>query len=470
MAKHSDGKNNYRLSPSVIAIAIVIVLVAAGVFLWTQAKREDSAKSSCINGNLTLPIATNNKEVASQIIDAYNSSGRVTRDYCVRAELTDSVAHAGVYLSDESDHQVNQVLSAEKRSPATLEWPTVATDQVGIARREDATEDAPVTYPVKSDAVSSALVAAFTHNNDASAATKMLRDFSETTIDSAVAQSAPKIVVSKSETPQGYSFEEIQNLSKPLRAVALNPTDSVNEEVVRAGADFGTAIAANTPDAQKPQKLSQEVATAAEILASLTDSSPAVDSQSNQSPRDILMLLDTSEYINGVSTDGIRWFDAASHGLINLAQKQEERGKAIGLWNYSSPLTPGITQGWRSNLDFDTLDAARQVKDVLGNFGTGGQPQTLAATSAALNYAVEHAQHAGNTSVVIVFTGTNDSFTGLAESVRKAQESHVSLHAIQIGDGQDDTNIAQAAKDTNGSYVHATSAAELDRAIASTTK
>ncbi|MBG9311576.1 VWA domain-containing protein, partial [Corynebacterium belfantii] len=84
---------------------------------------------------------------------------------------------------------------------------------------------------------------------------------------------------------------------------------------------------------------------------------------------------------------GIRWFDAASHGLINLAQKQEERGKAIGLWNYSSPLTPGITQGWRSNLNFDTPDAIRQVKDVLGNFGTGGQPQTLAATSAALNYA-----------------------------------------------------------------------------------
>lgn len=470
MAKHSDGKNNYRLSPSVIAIAIVIVLVAAGVFLWTQAKQEDSAKSSCINGNLTLPIATNNKDVASHIIDAYNASGRVTRDYCVRAELTNSVAQAGVYLSDESDHQINQVLSAEKRSSATLEWPTVATDKVGIARREDAAEDASVTYPMKSDAVASALVAAFTHNNDATAATTMLHAFSETTIDSAVAQSAPKIAVSKSQTPHGYSFEEIPNLSKPLRAVALNPTDSVNEEVVRAGADFGTAIAANSPDAKAPQKLSKEVATAAEILASLADNSPAIGAQSDQSPRDILMLLDTSEYINGVSTDGIRWFDAASQGLINIAQKQEERGKTIGLWNYSSPLTPGITQGWRSNLNFETPDAARQVKDVLRNFGTGGQPQTLAATSAALNYAVEHAQHSGKTSVVIVFTGTNDSFNGLAQSVSKARESQVSLHAIQIGDGQDDTNMTQATKDTNGSYVHVTSAAELDRAIASITK
>lgn len=47
-----------------------------------------------------------------------------------------------------------------------------------------------------------------------------------------------------------------------------------------------------------------------------------------------------------------------------------ERGYASGLWNYSSPLNPGVTKGWRANcLNFG---ASRSLLVVILQFGTAG--------------------------------------------------------------------------------------------------
>ena len=67
MGRHSDGKNNYSLSSWVIgAVVAVIVLIALLVWwLWPSGNASDNAAGGeeqagdeCIQGELTLSIAT----------------------------------------------------------------------------------------------------------------------------------------------------------------------------------------------------------------------------------------------------------------------------------------------------------------------------------------------------------------------------------------------------------------------------
>src|SRR5699024_7602736 len=63
---------------------------------------------------------------------------------------------------------------------------------------------------------------------------------------------------------------------------------------------------------------------------------------------DTLILFDTSNAMAGQ-------FDPVSGALANTARALSGANKAVALWNYSSPLNPGVTVGYRDNLALETV-------------------------------------------------------------------------------------------------------------------
>ncbi|BDV25910.1 hypothetical protein VH13_08565 [Corynebacterium ulcerans] len=455
MAKHSDGKSNYSVSKGLIGLVVVIIVLVSGVLWWLNTKNSStSAAKDCIQGELVLPVASSDKGAAQKVIDAYNEAGRTVRDHCVVAKLSDDITTAGVYLSSESDNTINQELKKASRSPATLEWPTVATDKVGVASKTglDSFEAATnVTYPVNSDAVASALVAAKLHANDIEATKTALSASLHLTIEEATKQQSETIAIAESNLPSGYSFVPADGLTKPLRSVALNATDKVQEDTIRAGADFGAAIASNAAETKPSDKASAESITAAEVLAALqtqaAEGGDKPESAPTAQPTDTLFLLDTSVNMGKPTSDGSSWQAHSAQAIIQASMKLEKLGKSLALWNYSSPLSHGATHGWRDNIGFGTAKPAETISQVIQEFGIGGHPLTREATVAALSVADAHIREGHAVNLVIVTSGTDDSSVSLADIPKNSQ---LRINVVHVGAAPVDQELAQAAQASGG--------------------
>lgn len=470
MGRHSSGQNNFQVSKGLIAIVAILIVTVVSVSVWSSMtdgeSRETSAQadtSKCMNGELILPVASNEPEAAQDVIKVYNEAGRVVRDFCVTASYTDNLSEAGVYLSDESDGEINSALKAAGRSSATLEWPVVATVQMGVASKDAAAEYDDFTHvrlPVASDPLGSALVAKDVLDrssgaSDAAAVAEQVESDQDQTIGE-LAQGQAAFAVAANDLPDGWNFIAAgDNVYKPLRSVALNATDDVDEEIIRAGADFGAAIAENAGST-----LPQGFGVAAEALAELASEPVAAEATTTASGErtNTLIVLDTSSNVAG------QWLDAevAAAGEIAEAAAGEH---ALGLWNYSSPLNPGVTQGWRTNIALAQGVTAQQVSDTASQFGTGGQPQTRSAANAALQSAIEYAEATGESVTVVLFTsGTSDSGS-VEDLASRAADAGVRLQAYALGDAANDQDLQAAASATGGAYTKVASPADLEKAV-----
>lgn len=456
MAKHSNGKNNYSVSKGLIGLVVAIIVLVSGVLWWLNTKNSStSAAKDCIQGELVLPVASSDKGAAQKVIDAYNEAGRTVRDHCVVAKLSDDIATAGVYLSSESDNTINQELKKASRSPATLEWPTVATDKVGVASKTGLASFDSVTnvaYPMSSDAVASALVAAKLHANNVEATKNALGGSLHLTIEEATQQQSETIAIAESHLPSDYSFVPADGLTKPLRSVALNATDKVQEDTIRAGADFGAAIADNAAGAKPTDKASPEAVTAAEVLATLQTQAPEGGDKSESAPpaqpTDTLFLLDTSVNMAKPASDGDSWQSHSAQAIIQASMKLENLGKSLALWNYSSPLSHGATHGWRDNIGFGTAQPAETISRVIQEFGLGGHPLTHEATVAALSVADARIREGHAVNLVIVTSGTDDPAVSLATIPKNDQ---LRINVVHVGTAPVDQELAQAAQASDGS-------------------
>ena len=154
-------------------------------------------------------------------------------------------------------------------------------------------------------------------------------------------------------------------------------------------------------------------------------------------PADTLFLLDTSVQMAPN-------YAAVAGALADTAQALGAAGQSVALWNYSSPLSPTATVGYRDNVGFG---AAGDVAAAATQFGTGGVPQTRSAVLAALATARDQANATGKGArVVLVTTGTaqdmdDAAFTAALDDVRS---DNVKLSVVQIS-GDKDEALAKAA-------------------------
>lgn len=210
-------------------------------------------------------------------------------------------------------------------------------------------------------------------------------------------------------------------------AHVLNPAGDVSEEHTRAAADFAKFSEVKAP------------ATTAEETREKT----TVETAPPAAAGSTLILFDTSAQSEPVHQQ-------ATDAISRLARDLGAEGQQVALWNYSSPLNPGVTQGWRNNVGFsDGTEAA----EVVQRFGTGGVPQTRSAVVAAVATAADQARATGETvRVLVVTTGTAedmDDATFAAAFEQARGEADVVVEVAHLGEGEADAALAAVSSPTD---------------------
>lgn len=461
MGRHSDGKTNYAVSiNAIIAIVVVIALIAAAVW-WFFLRSDNSpqtttADGECAQGELQLPVAEEQPGIADQLIANFADSNPVVGDHCVTPEIADDVSRAAVYVSTgDAAGALEQAGRTAEGDAQTIQLP------VGLATTGDMTDPTAeeVAYPVASHEDTAVVAATALAENPEAAAGLLQRD-RELTLDDAVADDAPAIAVAEADTPEGYEFNPL-DAAVEYQVVTMNPTDSVSEEQVSsgnalvsfAGEDSGQVaqnnVSAADADAVRDAFHSgtgmapEETETETEPAPVETEATPEPTPEPAPEPEaepavgqpvDTLFLLDTSAQMNSDFGDRSR-FEAGAAAITQVAPRLGETGRASSLWNYSSPQSPGVTQGHRTNLGFGRGTTVANSVQLLG---TGGVPQTREAVAAALNRAADRSAEIGGPVKVMLFTsGTDDTMSDEQfQAVLDGMPAGVELTAFHLGGGE----------------------------------
>ncbi|MDN6263066.1 MAG: VWA domain-containing protein [Corynebacterium casei] len=148
--------------------------------------------------------------------------------------------------------------------------------------------------------------------------------------------------------------------------------------------------------------------------------------------------MDTSDGLAGQ-------FEPVTGALANTARALAADGQSVALWNYSSPLNPGVTVGFRDNLGFGSGEDAA---NTITAFGTGGAPQSRSAVVAAVDTATDQAANTNApVRVLLVTTGTDADMddASFAQAYGQAAGNNVELSVVHVGPGEPDSAIEGVA-------------------------
>lgn len=465
MGRHSDGKSNFSLSANAIVVLVIVIALIAGLIWWfgfrqpagddTTAVAGGQDNAECLEGELSLPLAAEDDVDGQRLLAAWQDTDPVVRDHCVQPELVDDPAEAAAYIGTWPAYEAAGRSAAGSATVVdSLPVGVVATGDVDVS--ELAADE--LAYPVADHpAVAAAVAAELTADDDAAAA--LLDRDAELTL--AQAQATGLYAAPQTATGEDATFTELGSLA--VEAVALTPAGEVSEEQSRAAAEFVDysaeqhsptgdvlavekrllAQATGEVDAQEdttPQESTAEESTAEESTAQeTTPTEEPAPAPATPQPVTTLLLLDTSERITGR-------FDAVRDELAGVAAGLTDQGNAVAIWNYSSPINPGVQKGWRRNLTF--TDDADAVANVLRQLGTGGVPQTRSAVVAAANTAADQARLADEpVRVLVVTTGTEVDLSDedFRQALGRAQSENVMIDVIHVGDAPVDQALADVA-------------------------
>ena len=448
MAKHANGKNTYALSGGAIAVLVALALVVAGVVWWLTSRGDGDVEAEprdCVAGNLALPVAAVDKVAGQSLIDAYGDTHPVVRDFCVQPQLVDEVAGAAVYIAPDTGVS-RQVLDNAGRTQAVSDPQPVYSQAVGVAGSdkvalENLTVDK-VRFPVGDDPVASALVAAQVAGNDNDA----VQALTDQRVDSAAdvdTGSGQFVATEEHGVPDGLTFTPV-GADAVYVAFPLNQNDSVDEDQARAGQDFARFAADAFDGSSKDQPVIPDLVWAAalpsggEALTADTKREDAAAESGALSPENTLFLLDTSDAM-------APYIQSAKDAIASAALELGEQDKQVGLWNYSSPLNPGVAVGYRRNITVSP--DAESVAVAVRRFLTGGSPQTREAVAAAAD---TYGSWDTPVRVVVVTTGTADADDddAFADDVRQASGDNVQISVVHVGGGEPDAALASVAAAT----------------------
>lgn len=477
MAKHASGKNNYRLSGELIALLVVLALIAAAVIWWLSTRGDDADSAAaqpedCVAGELVLPVAASDKGAGQSLVDAYGASSPVVRDYCVKPQLVDSVADAAVFVAPNTA-VTHQSLDSAGRTPAVSDAQPAYSEAVGVAGKdeikfEDLTADK-LRFAVSEESAASALVASQVVGND-NDAVQALTDQRIASASDLNADAGEYLATAEDAVPEGLKFTPV-GADAVYTAFPLNQNDKVDENQARAGQDFARFASEHFDGSAKDQPAVSDLVWAAALPAggeaitadekedsdpqNAADADKAADEAGSNAgalqPENTLFLLDTSDAMSP-------YIQPAKDAIANAALELGAQGKQVGLWNYSSPLNPGVVVGYRQNITVSP--DADSVAVAVRRFLTGGVPQTRQAVEAA---AGAYGTGDAKTRIVLVTTGTADAGDDNAfeNAVRGAAGDKVEITVVRVGEGEAD----QAVEALSAKAVDAAQADAIEGAV-----
>lgn len=433
MGRHASGRSNFALSTWVIVTIVVILALVASLIFWSKARENADAEkteaaSQCIEGDLIVPVAESSPGVAGTLLASWAESAPIVRDHCIKPTIVKDARDAVLLLTTAIEAQVPAQLheldlsspdAPQGATPTTL--PVVGAIPVGLATRGDSSQEpdkSQAVFPVASEAAVAARVAQAIAPDKAEALLERDKNLSTT---EALAGKAPVAMV-EAQTPAGWAFHPIQGATTALRAVTLSPrANATTDNQARAASEFKKWAAE-----QPVGDVDNSLITVA--LPDLSQGQPASLAKAvPETTGDTLILLDTSDAM-------APWLNPVRDALHPMVDGLGAKGVRVGLWNYSSPLSPTAQKGWRDNVP---LGEAAAVHPVLDGFGTGGVPQTRNSLLAAVGSMAVQAQPGNPVRIVLITTGTADDAVVPEQSLNStlaAVRGLVQLSVIQIGD------------------------------------
>jgi hypothetical protein len=460
MGRHSTGLSpKKKVAPQLIlalvATVVVVAVFSTSFYLWNGARSraaDERAVSDCIQGQLKVPVEVSPDAPHSvdDILDGFVKANPVVKDYCI--ELTRSTPGA-LLITTGNTSTINYDLDQRGMSPAQTEWAVVAASRVGVGVRQGA--KVPKTWAdVAPD--STAYNGSFSLGPRLAAV--LVRESTDT-IDAAlgaVADGSMPLMFPEepsSDTsyiladeddklPDGFDFHQVADTVVPFYSVALNAGGGISEEQARVASAIQGYVLSQVPvqlsAGEKQSIVDLDSGTALSRALALgggqqQDGSSADASESSDTGasapahQDTLLLLDTS-------TAMAEFLPAQVEALKKRAAEVVSNGHKVALWNYSSPLNPGVTQGWRNNVSF--TDDLSLIDATLDGFQTGGLPQTRPALINAMQATADH----GGGQVYMVTTGSvgfydDDSFSQMLDAFNDAA---VTVAAQHVGPGAHD--------------------------------
>ena len=460
-----------------MALLVVLALIAAAVIWWLSTRGDDADSAAaqpedCVAGELVLPVAASDKGAGQSLVDAYGASSPVVRDYCVKPQLVDSAADAAVFVAPNTA-VTHQSLDSAGRTPAVSDAQPAYSETVGVAGKdevklEDLTADK-LRFAVSEESAASALVASQVVGND-NDAVQALTDQRIASASDLNADAGEYLATAEDAVPEGLKFTPV-GADAVYTAFPLNQNDKVDENQARAGQDFARFASEHFDGSAKDQPAVSDLVWAAALPAggeaitadekengdaqNAADADKAADEAGSNpaalQPENTLFLLDTSDAMSP-------YIQPAKDAIANAALELGAQGKQVGLWNYSSPLNPGVVVGYRQNITVSP--DADSVAVAVRRFLTGGVPQTRQAVEAA---ASAYGTGDAKTRIVLVTTGTADAGDDNAfeDAVRGAAGDKVEITVVRVGEGEAD----QAVEALSAKAVDAAQADAIEGAV-----
>lgn len=460
MGRHSTGLSpKKKVAPqlilALIATVVVVAVFSTSFYLWNGARSraaDERAVSDCIQGQLKVPVEVSPDAPHSvdDILDGFVKANPVVKDYCI--ELTRSTPGA-LLITTGNTSTINYDLDQRGMSPAQTEWAVVAASRVGVGVRRGS--EVPASWadvPVDSTAyngsfslgprLAAVLVRESTDTIDA--ALGAVTDGSMPLMFPEEPSSDTSYILADEDDklPDGFDFHQVADTVVPFYSVALNAGGGISEEQARVASAIQGYVLSQVPvqlsAGEKQSIVDLDSGTALSRALALgggqqQDGSSADASESSDTGasapahQDTLLLLDTS-------TAMAEFLPAQVEALKKRAAEVVSNGHKVALWNYSSPLNPGVTQGWRNNVAF--TDDLSLIDATLDGFQTGGLPQTRPALINAMQATADH----GGGQVYLVTTGSvgfydDDNFSQMLDAFN---DSAVTVAVQHVGPGADD--------------------------------
>ncbi|MGV0409313.1 vWA domain-containing protein [Corynebacterium resistens] len=255
-----------------------------------------------------------------------------------------------------------------------------------------------------------------------------------------------------------------------LEEQASRTAQDLGKFALENGADRAQMNAAESDTGSTPASTSPGAAGDARGDKAGSDMKPRADS-----PRDVTFVLDTSGSMTLVEGSATR-LDNIRKPLSDAMRKVGERGGAVGLWNYSSPLSDSARTPFRNNVDITNRDNGTIAISILNQLGAKGATHTYESIAAAYASAVAGAGMPGAQSparVVLITDGPNDGGRVTLESaIERIRALHskapIRLDVVSIGANVDRPALTSLANAAGGELHSAPDSLQFERALKST--
>lgn len=410
MGRHSSGKSNYAIAGWMWAAILALLVVAALVFGWSalnQANTERSSTAQCPEGEHSLTVWTGQSHVeqAEHLASQYNDETRVVQDSCIKAKV--------VPMADSA------AMDKLKGAATTGDAPTKDVAGVWIPddpqRVASTFKDAAVgVSDAKAPVVDNATIFALSNGAAVSElASRAGSDFTSFVADT-----------------EGAQVVSVDSLARGAASTGSNSNDST-----------APAPATKPADSTRPRPAHQA-----------TGGSP--DAHQMQ---DVTFVLDTSGSMGLYEGDFTR-LDNLRAPIQEAMKGVGATGGSVGLWNYSSPLSPGVTRPYRNNVDIANHDDGSTSSAIVSQLGYGGATHTYESLIAAYSSAVAGAQQstAPVFKLVLITDGPNDGGNAsLSQAIDEIRQLHaqvpVVLNVVSIGGNVDNSAMERITQAGGGS-------------------